>query len=599
MEGGLSQIRSHMIMTDSFTDYHDIIITMSPSSDLDSSHMDYSQISDYTRIQMPEEVIEAGLLAKCPLPLYKNYKFGSCDHNGGVLTSKDSDLKLTIPKGAIGHGNYITFCIVTDLYGPFVIPSKCPTDVVSPYYWIGVTESYPFQKSVQVEFEHYAVVTACDPSHYQLLYCEDNDESYTMQPADYDLSFKVEDDISWCSFKTYHFCSMCLHHGCKDPKISRVVAIFLKTKNFQYLNCFTAEIWFSFPISHCIKRNKELYTNEDMILDQKSSYTFEISCDKKSRSYFTLLYDQDVNGWSLTHSRSTRIYSKNINFYNCYNNMEELQANEKISQSPQRFIVNVKKKSECNKDLDTRILVASQHDGQTIEEIPFELFVSISLPVAETTSTPKSKKPLVLIPKHQCNENIPDLKDLMDYSVKISTCWKEIALHLNISKNKISVIEVNNPSDVKNKCYEMFNTWLQLNIFPCWCHLAKALDAVGQHSVAEEVTKHLKQHSNSMNVAASSIPSNTLVENEDAHTHTQTQNEDVHHHTPTQNEDAHTHTQTQNEDVHRHTPTQNEDAHTHTQTQNEDVHRHTPTQNEDAHTHTQTQTPFDSQCRIL
>ena len=553
-------------MTDSFTDYHDTIITMSPLSDLDSSHMDYSQISDYTRIQMPEEVIEAGLLAKCPLSLHKNYKFGSCDHNGGVLTSRHSDLKLTIPKGAIGHGNYITFCIVTDLYGPFVIPSKCPTDVVSPYYWIGVTESYPFQKPVQVEFEHYAVVTACDPSHYQLLYCEDNDESYTMQPADYDLSFKVEDDISWCTFKTHHFCSLCLHHGCKDPKISRVAAIFLKTKNFQYLNRFTAEIWFSFPISHCIKRNKELYTNEDMILDQKSSYTFEISCDKKSRSYFTLLYDQDVNGWSLNHSRSTRIYSKNINFYNCYKNMEELQANEEISLSPQRFIVNIKKKSECNEDLDTYISVSSQNDEQTMESIPFELFVSLSPPVTETTSTLKSKTSLPLIdrhqcneniphlPVHQCNENIPDPKELTKYFSNISSCWKEIALHLNISEDKISEIERSSPSNVRNQCYEMLKTWRQQSkISPCWCHFAKALYNVEQHRVEEEVIKHLKQHSNSMNVVAVSTSSNTLVETEDAYTHTQTQNEDTHTNTQTQNEDTHTNTQTQNEDTHTHT----------------------------------------------
>ena len=37
-----------------------------------------------------------------------------------------------------------------------------------------------------------------DPSHYQLLCCKDDDKSYTMQPVDYSLRFKVQGDVSWC-----------------------------------------------------------------------------------------------------------------------------------------------------------------------------------------------------------------------------------------------------------------------------------------------------------------------------------------------------------------------------------------------------------------
>ena len=100
----------------------------------------------------------------------------------------------------------VTFHIATGLFGPFVLPSKCQA---SPYYWIGVnvSGSYHFQKPVQVEFEHFG---ACDPSHYQLLCCEDDDESYTMQPVDYELSFSVRGNISWCTFHTNHF--LCVLH---------------------------------------------------------------------------------------------------------------------------------------------------------------------------------------------------------------------------------------------------------------------------------------------------------------------------------------------------------------------------------------------------
>ena len=485
-----------------------------------SSHtMDSRQTLELTRIEVPEEVNRADLLAKCPLTLHANVTFVSCDHNGGVLTSKDGDLKITVPKGTVWRGDHITFCIVTNLYGPFFIPSQCQTDVMSPYYWIGVTGSYHFQKPVQVEFQHYAVVTACDPSHYQLLSCEDDDIFYTMQPVDYDLNFKVEGDILWCTFKTCHFCSYCLYHGCKDPKISRVTAIYLKTKDFQYLNHFTAEIWFSFPISYCIKRNEELYTKEGMILDQKCTHIFEVSCDESSTSYFTLIYHQDINGWRLEHSQSTRIDTKKINFYNCFVNMEELLANEKIAAFPERFIVNVTNKFECHMDLDTNLMVILQNKGETMESIPFKLFVPIPTAVRDTSKT----QILLFIGDHQCNENKPELRELVKYSSKISTCWKELALHLGISEYTISVIDVNHSIDVNNKCYEMFNTWLQSSISPCWCHFAQALNTVGLNGIAEEVvTVHMKQHSDSVNVAASSTVSINLVGNEDTHGQTQT-----------------------------------------------------------------------------
>ena len=173
---GTSQM--DMLITDNSTDGEGTDITNYYNL---SSHMDSHQRSGLTRIEVPEEVTREDLLAKCPFTLHASVTFGSCDYIGGVLTSKDGDLKLTVSKGTVQDGDHITFCMVTNLYGPFVIPSKCQTDVVSPYYWVGVTGSYHhFQIPVQVEFQHFAVVTACDPSHYQLLCCKDDDKLYNM-----------------------------------------------------------------------------------------------------------------------------------------------------------------------------------------------------------------------------------------------------------------------------------------------------------------------------------------------------------------------------------------------------------------------------------
>ena len=345
--------------------------------------------SEFISKQRQEE-ITADLQTKCPLSHAISVL---CDHSGGVVTSEHGDLRLTIPKGAIKDGDVVTFSIASDLYGPFVLPSKCQADLASPYYWIGVSGSYHFQKPVKVEFEHFVVVSACDPSHYQLLTCEDDDKSYTMQPVHYDLNFTVQGDISLCTFETCEFCSYCLYHGCKDPVINRIAAIYLKSKDFQYLTTFTVEIWFSLPISYCIQRNKELYTQQDMIVDMKCSYNFEASCDKSSTDYFTLSYDETISDWCLSHSRSMVIETKNINFYNYYTNVKDLEANEDASLFPPRFIVNVTNKLNCNTDLSTNIMVdLHKAKEKTLEPIRFYLFVPNSTAINEVTRSEAKRK---------------------------------------------------------------------------------------------------------------------------------------------------------------------------------------------------------------
>ena len=429
----------------------------------------------------------------CPL-LDSEIVVMSCDHNGGVITSKDGDLKITIPQGATKEGDLVNVYIATNLYGPFKLPSHCQMNLASPYYWIGVSGLSCFQKPLQVEFEHYAVVTACDPSHYQLLTCKDDDESYIMQPVDCNLSFKVQDNRSWCTFQTSHFCSYCLFHECKaHDQVNRISALYLKPKNFQDLAYFRVEIWFSFPISHCSKRNRELYSKN---MDLSSSFIFEASCDKSSRSYFTLRFDHNTDGWQLNHSLSTEIQTKMVNFYNYYTNEEDLRASEEDSSFPPRFVVHVIR-NECSKCLNTDLIVTlynNNNEGSKPvmdKSIKFNLFVPI--PVITIKDYTKQLSPLS-IDDHRCDNNAPTLKELTTYSAKISSHWKRIALHLKIPDHKISTIDINHPNDVESKCYDMFNAWLQTTSSPCWCHFLQALCAhdVGMQKVAEEVKAHFK-----------------------------------------------------------------------------------------------------------
>ena len=408
------------------------------------------------------------------------------DHNGGIITSGHGDLRITIPENAIRIGDDVIICISTSLYGPYNLPVHSQTDLTtvrcSPYYWIGVSGSYRFSKPIQVEFEHFG---ACDPSHYQLLCCEDDDKSYTMKPVEYELSFTVRDDISWSTFQTYRCCSYCLFHKCKDHVgLHRIAALYLKPADLGQHDNFTVQIWFSFPIRHCLKRNKELYTKKGLILDDDCSCTFISPSDQSCKNYFELSYHQSVIGWSIRNLRFTIIQTEQVNFYNYYTDVDTLIANENISQFPPRFILGVTKNSDCKDHLNSQIKVSLVYDNvDKTKSVYFELFVPRRLPSIKQYATNVScgKYP---IPSHRCEETAPKLSNLIRYSDRVLYYWEEIAILLGIEK-KIAVINRNNQQGEK-KCLAMFNHWLESTASPCWCHFIQALYDVGLNGVAEE-----------------------------------------------------------------------------------------------------------------
>ena len=421
----------------------------------------------------PAIKLSESLKLMCPLH-NSNITSGSFDHNGGVLIN-ENDMKITIPRGAIRDGDIVNFQIAMGLYGPYVLPSNCQDNLASPYYWVGISGSYNFQIPVQVEFQHYG---ACNPSHYLLLCCEDDDEYYTVRPVDYELSFKVQDNISWCTFETKHFCSYCLYHNCRDPMLNRICALYLKPANFQCLNHFKVEIWFTFPITYCLERNKELYTKKGLILDGERS--FEASTHIHSTSYFSLSHMLKKDGWSLYHFPFSEILTSAVNFYNFYANMGDLMRSEENSQFPPCFIVNVARdyNSKCCMRLDADIKITL--DNKNSEE--FKLFVPLSIVVMADCS-------------NLCDKNIVTFCKLMDYIRRISPNWDDVALKLGLPEWEVEIIDFryNHPNDVVEKCKAMFKYWMRAIKPASWCRLVQALCAVGLHSdelhkVAEEIT---------------------------------------------------------------------------------------------------------------
>ena len=91
---------------------------------------------------------------------------------------------------------------------------------------------------------------------------------------------------------------------------------------------------------------------------------------------------------------------------------------------------------------------------------------------------------------HDCEDNTAKLADLIKYSKKIEHHWQEIAIQMDIHKEKVDIIDIDHPY-IQDKCRVMFMAWLDRTTFPCWCKFTQALYAVGLESVAEEAKMHL------------------------------------------------------------------------------------------------------------
>ena len=82
----------------------------------------------------------------------------------------------------------------------------------------------------------------------------------------------------------------------------------------------------------------------------------------------------------------------------------------------------------------------------------------------------------------------PNLKELVRYSAKISSCWKKVALELDLREEQVDTIDVNY-SIVQEKCYRMFSTWLKMTADSecCWCRIASAFHMAELQAVSKQI----------------------------------------------------------------------------------------------------------------
>ena len=82
----------------------------------------------------------------------------------------------------------------------------------------------------------------------------------------------------------------------------------------------------------------------------------------------------------------------------------------------------------------------------------------------------------------------PQLKDLVHYSDKVVTCWKQLALQLSLSPQVVDIMDFD-CSGINDKCYDMFSSWLKWTCDPCWCQVASAFRMVNLNEAAGEIEK--------------------------------------------------------------------------------------------------------------
>ena len=70
----------------------------------------------------------------------------------------------------------------------------------------------------------------------------------------------------------------------------------------------------------------------------------------------------------------------------------------------------------------------------------------------------------------------------------MATCWKHVALELDIPEEVVEKIDVDR-STVSDKCYSVFSTWLKsfTNDKLCWCQIVDAFKMAGLVDVAENI----------------------------------------------------------------------------------------------------------------
>ena len=80
----------------------------------------------------------------------------------------------------------------------------------------------------------------------------------------------------------------------------------------------------------------------------------------------------------------------------------------------------------------------------------------------------------------------PELREIVRYFDYFVLVCKELALELNLSRQKVNAI-FSDTTISKERLYGIFNTYLMITPSPCWCDIILALRRIGLLPVADMI----------------------------------------------------------------------------------------------------------------
>ena len=186
------------------------------------------------------------------------------DSKGDKLLIGKHSVTITVPKGAVAHGDKVQIQAAASLIGPYIIPEGYYP--VSAFVWIGA--SYTFKKHVLVQIEHHAalsqqedilqmsLLTAC---HKDRVTRSDGQAMYIMHEPIYQPSCTIEESVF--IYNTDNFCSNCLAKR-NETIPDKIVVYHMLSKLYKSAELFTSEICFCYNLELC----KEVITIDHKIL---------------------------------------------------------------------------------------------------------------------------------------------------------------------------------------------------------------------------------------------------------------------------------------------------------------------------------------------
>ena len=167
------------------------------------------------------------------------------DFFGREYKNYEHDITLSIPEGAIPHGEKVHIEVAVALYGPFQFSDgKRP---ISPILWVCPQENVTLFKPISIVLPHTLInltwedvtkfgIQIAKADHREYATTTEGKREYVFKPYSVEMELKTTQGRGYVEIKADHFCFICLEMNkleSTSPEVARLMAM----KMGYYLHC--------------------------------------------------------------------------------------------------------------------------------------------------------------------------------------------------------------------------------------------------------------------------------------------------------------------------------------------------------------------------